>query len=70
MRIIELLNGLMLPLTNEEIEVLEKFDDKEIILKKELTPREQLLMNSLVKKDVVRRQNSNDKITYKKRIRS
>jgi len=70
MRIIELLNGLGLPLTNEESEILDRFDESEVINKKDLDPREQLLMSSLVNKDVVRRQNNNDKITYQKRIRS
>ena len=70
MRIIELLNGLNLPLTNEESEILDRFDESEVISKKDLDPREQLLMSSLVNKDVVKRHNNNDKITYQKRIRS
>jgi len=70
MRIVELLNGLNLPLTNEETEILDRFDESENISKKDLDPREQLLMSSLVNKDVVRRQNNDGKITYTKRIRS
>lgn len=70
MKIVELLNGLGLPITNEESEILDRFDESEVIAKKDLDPHEQLIMASLVNKDVVRRQNNNDKITYSKRIRS
>lgn len=70
MRIIELLNGINLPLTNEESEVLDRFNESEVITKKDLDPREQLIMDSLINKDVVRRKNIDDKISYTKRIRS
>jgi hypothetical protein len=69
MKIIELLNAIKLPITNEENEVLSKFDESETILKSELEPREQLLANSLVNKDVLKRKNVDGKVTYLKKIR-
>ena len=70
MRIVELLNNISIPLTNEEWEILEKFNENETILKSKLEPREQLLANNLVKKDVLqRRQNNEGKLTYRKKIR-
>ena len=46
MKMVELLNNIQVPLTNEEWEVLEKFNDSRIRLKEELDEREQLLANS------------------------
>ena len=70
MKIVELLNSLQLPITNEESDVLEKFNESEIILKADLNEREQLLANALVNKDVLnRRKNADGKISYTKKIR-
>lgn len=70
MKIIELLNGLNLPLTNEESEVLQKFDESTSIRKADLDPREQLIANSLVTKEVLTRMKNNDgKISFAKKIR-
>jgi hypothetical protein len=70
MKIKELLNGINIPITNEEAELLDRFDESEVILKSKLEPRERLIMDSLVNKEVVRRQNKDDKVTYRKRIRN
>jgi len=70
MRIIELLNSLTIPINNEESAVLEKFNESESIAKTSLEPREQLLANSLVTKDILTRKRDNDgKIVFTKKIR-
>lgn len=70
MRIIELLNSLRLPINNEQAEVLDKFNEGEVILKSDLDKREQLLANQLVNQNVLlRKQNAEGKITYSKKIR-
>jgi hypothetical protein len=70
MRIIELLNSLTIPINNEESAVLEKFNESESIAKSSLEPREQLLANGLVTKDILTRRRDNDgKIVFTKKIR-
>lgn len=70
MKVVELLNSITIPLTNEEWEVLGKFNDTNIRLKEEFNAREQMLANSLVKKDVlIRKSGDNGKIAYIKKIR-
>lgn len=70
MRIIELLNSLTIPINNEESAVLEKFNESESIAKSSLEPREQLLANGLVTKDILTRRRGNDgKIVFTKKIR-
>lgn len=68
MKIIELTNKLLLPITNEENELLEKFSDDNKIAKSALEDREQLLANQLTVKDILQRTNEDGKIYYKKRI--
>lgn len=65
MKIVELTNKLLLPITNEEYELLSKFDG-EPIAKSQLDEREQLLANQLTVKDVLLRTNEDGKIYYKK----
>jgi hypothetical protein len=69
MRIIELLNNTTLPITNEEAEVLDQFNDRKELFKSDLDPRQQQMANSLVNKDVLYRVQENGRITYKKRIK-
>ena len=70
MKMVELLNNIQVPLTNEEWEVLEKFNDSRIRLKEELDEREQLLANSLVKKSILRRKkDAAGKLCFIKNIR-
>jgi hypothetical protein len=70
MKIVELLNAIKLPITNEEAEILSKLDETEVLLKSDLEPREQLLANQLVNKDVLtRKTNEEGKIIFKKKIR-
>jgi len=68
MKIVELTNKVLLPITNEEQEVLEQFVDDISIAKNQFNEREQLLANSLTNKDVLLRTNQDGKIHYKKRI--
>jgi hypothetical protein len=68
MKIVELTNKILLPITNEEHEVLEQFVDDIAIAKSQFNEREQLLANSLTNKDVLLRTNQDGKIHYKKQI--
>jgi hypothetical protein len=67
MKIIELVNNLTIPITNEESDVLGKFYDKKQVLRKDLNEREIAVANSLVNKDVLYRKNQNGQITYYKK---
>lgn len=69
MRIVELLNNITLPITNEESEVLDMLQDNKQIFKSDLDPRQQLIANQLVNKDVLLRIQENGRITYRQRAR-
>jgi hypothetical protein len=69
MKIVELTNKLLLPITNEEQELLEQFDSDTLIAKSQLGEREQVLAHNLTVKDVLLRTNNDGKIYYKKLIR-
>lgn len=69
MKIVELVNKVQLPITNEENELLSRFSGDAAIPKRDLDPREQLLANQLTNKDVLLRTNEDGKIYYKKRIK-
>jgi hypothetical protein len=69
MRIVELLNNLQLPITNEEAEVLDLFnEDIKVLYRDKLDERQVVMANKLVNKDVLYRINENGRIIYKKRI--
>jgi hypothetical protein len=68
MKIVELLNKVQLPISNEEADVLHKFDESAEINKANLSPREVQLANQLVNKEVLLRKNQDGRITYKKKI--
>lgn len=68
MKIVELTNKILLPITNEEQELLERFVGDTAIAKSHLDEREQLLANNLTVKDVLTRTNTDGKIYYKKII--
>ena len=65
MKILELTNKVLLPITNEENELLGKFSDGPIA-KSQLEEREQMLANQLTMKNVLLRTNEDGKIYYKK----
>jgi hypothetical protein len=68
MKIIELLNKIRIPITNEEADVLGHFDSNKQLTKEDLSPRQALIANQLVNKDVLFRKNENGKIYYRKKI--
>lgn len=70
MKIVELLNSVQLPITNEESDLLNRFDDREMVPRAELNERQQLVANQLVNKDVLLRRNQDGKIFYKKKIKT
>ncbi len=67
MKIIELTNKILLPITNEERDLLDRFGD-DPVAKSQLDEREQVLANQLTVKDVLIRTNNDGKIFYKKTI--
>lgn len=70
MKIVEITNNIKLPITNEEADLLAKFDEGVSIGKNEFNERQQLVANQLVNKDVLLRRNQDGKIFYKKKIPS
>jgi hypothetical protein len=69
MRIVELLNNITLPITNEESDVLNMLQDNKQIFKSDLDSRQQLIANQLVNKDVLLRIQENGRITYRQKAR-
>lgn len=68
MKILELVNHIRIPITNEESDILGKFDESEMILKSSLDLREQHVANQLVNKDILLRlKDQSGKLAYKKR---
>ena len=66
MKIVEITKTkLLLPISNEESDLLEKFHN-EPIAKSQLDEREQLLANQLTEKDILLRSNTDGQIYYKK----
>lgn len=70
MKIVELINNLKLPISNEEDELLSKFQTANAIYKTDLTERQQVIANQLVNKDVLTRRNDHGKILFKKKIQN
>lgn len=68
MKIVELLNKISVPLTNEEADVLGRFNESSVIERREFSDRECHIANQLVNKDILLRKNQDGKITYKKKI--
>lgn len=69
MKIIELLNHVQLAVTNEQADVLGRFNNEPEISKNSLNEREQLIANQLTALDILLRRNQNGQITYTKKIR-
>lgn len=71
MKIVEFMSGMQLPITNEESDVLAKFDNLDhVIAKSTLTEREQVIANQLVNKGVLVRKNQDGQIRYSKQVHS
>jgi hypothetical protein len=67
MKIVELVNKINVPITNEEAEVLDMFEDEAVIQRQDLSPREVMLANQLVNKDILYRKHESGKTEYKKK---
>lgn len=68
MKIVELINKVALPITNEEAELLDQFQTDQPLTKSQLNPRQQVVANQLVNKDVLYRIQENGRISYKKKV--
>ena len=68
MKIVELVNKIRLPITNEEADVLGQFNKDTQIAKEDLSSRQTVIANQLVNKDVLFRKNKNGKTYYRKKI--
>jgi len=66
MRIVEILNGIKLPITNEEADLLDKYDKFGVLLKASLNEREQVIANQLVNKSVFYRRHQDGRIEYRR----
>jgi hypothetical protein len=67
MKIVELVNKIRIPITNEEADVLGQFDENKQVAKEGMNARQTLIANQLVNKDVLFRKNDNGKIYYRKK---
>lgn len=67
MKIVELVNNIHLPITNEESDLLGKFYHSDQVFKKDLNEREILVASNLVNKDVLSRHKKDDQIYYRQK---
>lgn len=67
MKIVEITQGLQLQITNEESDILGRFDVDSTVSRKEFNEREAYVANQLVNKNVLLRKNQDGKIIYQKR---
>lgn len=69
MKIIEITNNVLVPITNEEADVLGKFHETETVERSKMSEREQQVANQLVNKDILLRKHQDGKTSYKKKIK-
>lgn len=70
MKIVEIMNGMSVAITNEEADLLLKFDEQTSgMARRDLDQRQQLMANNLVNKNVLKRIKENGRIVYKRKIR-
>ena len=70
MKIVEILNGLSVAITNEEADLLLQFDEQTPSLaRRDLDERKQIMANNLVNKNVLKRIKENGRIVYKRKTR-
>ena len=69
MKIVEVTSNLSIAITNEEADLLNRFDDDTpTVIKRELSERDQLTANQLVNKDLLlRKKNEKGQLVYVKR---
>ena len=68
MKIVELLSNIQVAITNEQADLLGRFNHEPSIPKNKLTEREQLIANQLTQQDILLRRNQDGQITYTKKI--
>jgi hypothetical protein len=68
MKIVELLNNIQVAITNEQADLLGRFQHEPSIVKNKLDEREQVIANQLTQQDILLRRNENGQITYTKKI--
>jgi len=68
-KIVEVTSNLSIAITNEEADLLNRFDDDTpTVIKRELSERDQLTANQLVNKDLLlRKKNEKGQLVYVKR---
>lgn len=69
MKIVELLNNISISITNEQADLLGRFQHESKITKSSLNEREQVIANQLTTQDILLRRNENGEITYTKKIK-
>ena len=69
MKIVELLNNIQIAITNEQADLLGRFQHEPSIAKNSLDEHEQLIANQLTTQDILLRRNQNGQTTYTKKIR-
>lgn len=69
MKIVELLSNIQVAITNEQADLLGRFQHEPSIPKNKLDEREQVIANQLTTQDILLRRNDNGQITYTKKIR-
>ncbi len=67
MKIVELVNDIKIPITNEEHDLMLLFRNQDQVNRKDLNERQVQIANNLVVKDVLYRKNQDGKITYYKK---
>jgi hypothetical protein len=67
MKIIEVTQGVLLPITNEESDLLSKFHEGASVSRRDLNERQVEVANHLVNKDVLYRKNQDGRVTYYKK---
>ena len=68
MKIVELINHVQMPISNEEADVLNKFVEDQTISKNDFNEREQHIASQLVNKGALIRKNNDGKIEYRRHI--
>ena len=68
MKIVELTQHTKIAITNEEADLLNKFDeDTPVMARSDMDERQKLVANQLVNKNILFRKNEDNRIVYKRR---
>lgn len=66
MRYADIIRGVTTQMNNEEASLFDKFAKSSRLIHNKLSEREQLVIDNLVKKNIVTRLNEDDEIVYRK----